>query len=338
MSRLAFAFTLASASLFAAACGEVTPDPDSIAGDLELENGGLDTTDEAPQFDDPAFVEAALEADADVADPLAADTEIDDLRTDPATQRLRVAVVWGQLPPDRSTPTARVWDGRIAIDAGAIVVRRTIGFEDATDRIAPREVRQAVRFTSSTRPFADGVVLEVLTRAPDLSAVTLTYTSADGATTVAVPLATLLAGPASTDVDALGNRVVVTALRQDDACDHGFMRGRWHQLRAGVGRFMGVVSDADGAPIGHLRGIWGARRNGERVFFAKYISPDGGFRGIFAGHYREGQFAGRWLVSTGDHGRAQGRYRESAPGAEVGGHFVGRWAETSCAADLPADL
>ena len=68
--------------------------------------------------------------------------------------------------------------------------------------------------------------------------------------------------------------------------------------------------------------------------FAKYISRDGHFRGIFAGTWGDGSFRGRWIISTGDHGVAGGRYRESAPGDEVGGAFIGRWAETSCAAGL----
>ena len=128
--------------------------------------------------------------------------------------------------------------------------------------------------------------------------------------------------------------MIAASLRTDDACDHGFMRGRWHALRPDLGRFMGVVVDADGATVGHLRGVWGVRHNGDHVMFAKYIGIDGAFRGIFAGTYGAGEFHGRWIISTGDHGLAQGRYRESAPGTDVGGGFIGRWAETSCDAGL----
>lgn len=318
------------------ACTEAPDDVDTIASDLELENGGLDTADEAPEFGDAVFTRAALEGDATFGDPIDSDTEVARLRGLASASRLRVAMVWGQLPPDRDAPTARDWSGRIAISRGGLVVRRTIGFEDATDRVLARTERSSIDVQSVTRPFADGLVLEVLTDATDLSTVTLTYTSRDGAVTASAPLSALLEGPVSTDVGTDGNRIVVTAMRRADACDHGFMRGRWHALRRGLGRFVGVVNDSDGEPIGHLRGIWGARRNGERVLFAKYISRDGEFRGIFAGHYGDGEFQGRWLISTGDHGRAQGHYRESLPGPEVGGMFVGRWAETSCAADLPS--
>jgi hypothetical protein len=327
--------TLFACTLLAAACTDPPDDAEEIGSSLELENGGLDTADEAPEFDAvESFAAAAIETDAAYTDPMDTDSEVASLRVLPGVARLRVAAAWGQLPPDRTTPTPRDWSGRIEVSRGALVVRHRIGFEAATDRLRPRTSRTSVEFDSVTQPFADGLVLEVLADA-DLGAVTLSYTGDDG-TQFSVRLADLLAGPQSTAPDALGNRMAVVALRRDrDDCDHGFMRGRWHAVREGMGRFLGVVSDADGAPIGHLRGIYGTRRDGAQVFFAKYIDRDGHFRGIFAGHYREGVFAGRWLTRDGEHGRAGGHYREGIPGPETGGAFLGRWAETSCAADLP---
>ena len=234
----------------------------------------------------------------------------------------------------RASTTAHDWSGRLAISRGALVVRRLIGFEGATDRLLPRSAPDAIAFASQTQPFADGLVLEVLTDATDLSAVTLTYTSQDGATTAAVPLAALLTGPQTRDVGADGNRITATALRADDPCDRGFVRGRWQALRPGLGRFLGVATDADGAPIGRMRGIWGERADGGQAFFGKYIDGDGRFRGLMVGRYADGAFQGRWLIGTGDHGLIHGMYRDGA-GAAIGGAFVGRWAETSCAAELP---
>lgn len=320
----------------AGACTDAAEDEaDVIVSALELENGGLDTTDEAPAFGDAeAFAAAGIENSTAVPDAMDTDTEIVALRERPDVQRLRVAAVWGQLPPDRDAPTAHDWSGRIEVSRGAIVVRHRIGFEEATDRILARDARTAVAFESVTRPFADGLVLEVLADA-DLGSITLAYVPNTGER-LEIRLADLLAGPVSTERDAAGNRIVVTALRGDrDACDHGFMRGRWHALRAGVGGFRGIVTDADGAAIGHMRGIYGQRRNGEQVFFGKYVNRDGQFRGIFAGGYRDGAFVGRWITRAGEHGRLGGQYRESLPGPEMGGQFIGRWAETSCAADLP---
>jgi hypothetical protein len=331
---------LLACSLVAVAGGctdSAEDDADVIVSALELENGGLDTTDEEPAFGDAAtFAAAGIENSVAVPDAMDTDTEVVALRERADVQRLRVVAVWGQLPPDRDAPTAHDWSGRIEVSRGAIVVRHRIGFEEATDRIAPRDARTSIAFESVTRPFADGLVLEILADA-DLAGITLSYVPNTG-DRLDLRLADLLTGPVSTERDADGNRIVVTALRRDrDDCDQGFMRGRWHALRAGVGAFRGIVTDADGAPIGHMRGIYGARRSGEQVFFGKYINRDGQFRGIFAGHYRDGAFVGRWMTRAGEHGRLGGQYRESLPGPEVGGAFMGRWAETSCAADFPAD-
>ncbi len=321
-------------STFALGCAPVSLE-DQIASDLELANGGLDTTDEAPDFGDPAtFTAAALEPARGTTDPMDGAAEVAALRADRAATHLRVAIVWGQLPPDRASTTAHDWSGRLAISRGALVVRRLIGFEGATDRLLPRSAPDAIAFASQTQPFADGLVLEVLTDATDLSAVTLTYTSQDGATTAAVPLAALLTGPQTRDVGVDGNRITATALRADDPCDRGFVRGRWQALRPGLGRFLGVATDADGAPIGRMRGIWGERADGGQAFFGKYIDGDGRFRGLMVGRYADGAFQGRWLIGTGDHGLIHGMYRDGA-GTAIGGAFVGRWAETSCAAELP---
>ena len=320
-------------STFALGCAPVSLE-DQIASDLELANGGLDTADEAPEFGDPTFAEASLEAEHVVADAMDTDTAVVALRGGAAATRLRVALLWGQLPPDRAATTPHDWSGRVAISRGALVVRRAIGFEAATDRILPRTARDVVTFESTTQPFADGLVLEVLTDVTDLSAVTLSYTSRDGAVTAALPLAALLAGPQTRDVGTDGNRITASALRADDACDRGFVRGRWHALKPGLGRFLGVATDADGAPIGRMRGIWGQRASGEQAFFGKYIDGDGRFRGLMVGSYADGSFRGRWLIGTGDHGLIHGMYRDGA-GDAIGGAFIGRWAETSCAADLP---
>ena len=183
---------------------------------------------------------------------------------------------------------------------------------------------------------ATAAVVDVQLDDADLATVTLTYQSRDGATTATTTLAALIAGPQRVDVGTDGNRLMVTALRTDDACDRGFVRGRWHALRPGLGRFLGVATDADGQRIGHLRGIWGQRGGGAQVFFGKYIDGAGRFRGLMVGSYADGGFRGRWLVGTGDHGLIHGLYRDGAAAEAIGGAFVGRWAETSCAGDLPA--
>ena len=339
--RLSSFQNVAVASFFAvaaAACTESSPPTeDEITSALELENGGLDTSDELPMFGAEAeFAAAELEADVTGADASTADPEVVALRERPGVASQRVLILWGQLPPDR-TAAPHVWNGNLALNRGAMVVRREIGFDGPADQLMPRALRTTVAFASTTQPFADGLLLEVLDPEPtSATPLTLTYTPRAGGDALVFTVAALADGPVAFDVGTGGDQMIATSLRveRDDACDHGFMRGRWHQVRPGLGRFLGVVSDADGEPAGHLRGIWGARQGGERVMFAKYISRDGHFRGIFRGTWERGSFRGRWIISTGDHGVAAGRFREGAPGDQVGGAFIGRWAETSCEAGI----
>ena len=338
-----FSSLLAVAALGASACMTGADPTDSsdaatVASALEQPQGGMTTTDEAPAFGAEAeLATAAIEASTAVADPMAQDATVADLEARPDVAHLRVAIVWGQLPPDRSVTAVTDWSGAIAINRGALIVRHRIAFEPATgDQLLPRTDRTTVAFASHTRPAADGLVLELLDPDPTAGALTLTYTPNSGATPISFPVADLLAGPVSVDVGSDGNRMIAIALRHS-ACDHGFVRGRWHAFRDGLGGFIGVVADDDGAPIGHVRGIWGVRKNGEHAFFGKYIANDGAFRGIVVGHWQGGAFVGRWLDRSGaEHGRVQGHYREQVGDAGAG-HFMGRWAESSCAADLPAD-
>ncbi|MCA9674119.1 MAG: hypothetical protein H6708_15450 [Kofleriaceae bacterium] len=345
MRTRSFQACLAATALLTAgagltACAADPDDVDLVAAALEQDNGGLDMEDEAATFGaTDEFAAAEIEASTEFTDAMDADTEVVAMRELPSVLTGRVVLMWGQLPPDRAPEAyARDWSGSISLNRGAIIVRRVIGFEEATDQVMPRTDRASVEFHSITRPFADGLTLELVDPDPgNATPLTLTYAPADGSGPYAMRAADLLAGPAVYDVDSEGNRVIATLLRRDDACDQGFAHGRWRALRDGLGGMLGVVTDDAGVPVGHLRGIWGARRSGEQVFFGKYINRDGQFRGIFGGHYRDGHVVGRWITAAGEHGRLDGRYEESLPGRPAGGNFGLRWAETSCARDIPAD-
>jgi hypothetical protein len=325
--QLPLALLLAS-STFACVDNAATDDAAEVTSALEQDNGGFDTADEAPLFgQDDVFAAAAIEADASVADTMASDPSVTTLENAPAGARHRVLIAWGRMPADPNG-TPRDWSGSLALSRGALVVGRTIGFEDATDHLLPRQSPTTVAFQSVTKPFADGLVLRVLDPDPTQGALHLTYTSADGSVTYDLDLSQLLTGPISIDAGD-GNRVVAVSLRELDACDHGFMRGRWVALRPGLGVYRGVIASADGDIAGHIRGIWGERKNGNKVMFGKFIDRDGHFRGILAGQYEAGHFRARWLTAAGDHGVAGGIYVD-APNVR-GGMFAGRWAETSCA-------
>jgi hypothetical protein len=317
----------------AVACVGHGDDAQSVSSDLEKPNGGFDTADEAPAFGDQAELDAAaIEADA-----VAADTQADDPTTmaidqsSPATG-FRMILVWGRLPADRTATDKRDWTGAITLSRGALIVRRTIAFEDATDHLLPRTSRDTVSFSSVTRPYVDGLALTVLDPTPSpSSAQTLTYTPADGSTAYTLDLSQLSAGPIVVDAGNGFKIVAVGQHRRVDPCDRGFMRGRWHALSPHLGRFLGLVTDDNAAPIGHVRGVFGQRRTGEPVVFGKFIDRDGAFRGLLVGSFDNGEYKARWIDRQGDHGNAHGVYFEGAePSA---GHFLGRWAEASCTSD-----
>jgi hypothetical protein len=304
-------------------------DATEVTSALEQENGGLDTADEAPMFDQQlAFDTAAIEADAPIVDAMESDPSVTAIANQAGAARHRVLIAWGRMPADPDATTGRNWSGSLTLSRGALVLGRTIGFEDQTDRLMPRQSIARVDFQSVTRPHADGLVLRVLDPDPSQGALRLTYTSADATATHELDLSQLANGPISIDAGD-GNRVIAIALRERDACDHGFMRGRWVALQPHVGVYRGVIANESGEVTGHIRGIWGQRRNGDKVMFGKFVDREGHFRGLLVGTYEAGQFRARWLVRSGDHGLAGGVYFD-APNVR-GGMFVGRWAETSCA-------
>jgi len=330
MTKLPLALLLASSAF--ACVDSSTNDPSQVASDLDKSNGGNDTTDEAPAFGDQAAFDAmAIETDAEVADPMATDAGVAAIAAMPSLDARRVLVIWGRLPAD-PTGTARDWTGSLALSRGALIVGRTVGFEATTDRLLPRQAADRVAFASVTRPFADGLVLRVLADGASADPLVLTYQSAVDATiSYQFDLAQLAAGPISIDAGD-GNKMIAIALRDhDDTCHHGFMRGRWHALAPHIGVYRGIVADAAGAPIGHVRGIYGERATGEKVLFGKFIDRDGRFVGVLAGTYDSGDLRATWIDRAGDRGKLHGKYVEGP--TERAGGFVARWAETTCTED-----
>jgi len=201
-----------------------------------------------------------------------------------------------------------------------------------------------VKFRSKTRPHHDGLRVELIDPNPEADKpFVLTYQAEDGGLELSVKVSKLLDGPKTVTVDDADNRMVAVArARPLDHCAHGTMYGRWHKLAEGRGRFIGLVLNAHDDPIGHMRGVYGRRSNGKKVFFGKYINLKGKFKGIFRGHYGAGKFKGKWKHKNGDKGVLGGAYFESRAGPEVGGHFIGRWRKKTCnlpeAGELPTEI
>lgn len=324
-------------ALPAAGCVDRGGDSQEVSSALEQPNGGFDTADEEPAFGAEAELSAsAIEDDHAVVDPLASDPATVALDAASATGGFRAIVLWGKIPADRDTPDARDWSGSLAVSRGGLLVRHTIAFEDRTDQLLPRTAIDTVSFQSQTRPYVDGLALTILDPTPSATtSQTLTYRSADGASVYTLDLAQLAAGPIVVDAGNGFKLIAIGHRRQLDACDRGFMRGRWHTLSSRLGTYLGVVTDDNGERIGHVRGVWGQRRNGESVLFGKFIDREGHFRGILAGKFEGGEYRAHWIDRQGDRGAAHGVYFAGASASA--GHFLGRWAETTCSTDaVPA--
>lgn len=333
MNRSRVTLGILTATL-AVGCGALRGDREEsreareIAAALELENGGLEETDEAPMFaDEPSFADV-VDQETLVVDQLEADATVVALTRQADTARIEVALLWGQIPGNPANDSGQDWTGKISISRGALLVRRTIRFEEGADRLAPRRDLREVEFTSVTRPHHDGLRLTVLDPEPLADdPLVFTYENASGIVYQG-PISALIEAPESVTVDDAGSRFVGLAVaRPVDVCELGFLGGKWSGVAPGRGRVTGVVTDAAGEPMGHVKGIWGKRRSGEQAFFGKYIDADGRFRGIFAGRYGDGEYAGRWLHAAREAGALGGRYFDT-PGR--GGKLVGAWAETSC--------
>ena len=309
------------------ACLNDSPTPvEEVTADLELDNGGFDTVDEAAVFGlDATFAEASIEGATDVADEMSADVTAMDLAS---AEGHDIALVWGRLPADPTATEATDWSGTLELSRGGMMIRRRLGFEEVTDHVLPRTRRDLIEFTSRTRPFADGLVLRIFDDRPaDAEPIRLTYRSNDGTRVNVIELRALRDGPVVRDAGD-GNRMIAAGRRRNDACAHGVMRGRWHAMAPNAGVYLGVVANAAGEPIGHVRGIYGERRNGDSVLFGKFIDRDGRFTGVINGNYHDGAFEARWLDRQGDHGLVKGVFFEGA--TLRAGAYVARWAETSC--------
>lgn len=301
---------------------------EEVTNDLEQENGGFDTIDEAAMFGlENVFTDASIEGETAVTDEMAGDVEAMDVE---GVEAHDVALLWGRLPPDPTATEGRDWTGSLELSRGGMMIRRRIGFEQATDRVLPRTRRDLIEIRSVTRPFADGLVVRVFDDRPgDPEPIRLRYRSADGTREHTIDLRDLRDRPIVRDAGD-GNRIVAAGRRRNDSCAHGTMRGRWHALSPNAGVYLGVVSNAAGEAIGHVRGIYGERRNGDSVLFGKFIDRQGRFTGVINGNYdgATDSFEARWLDRQGDHGVLHGLFFEGNT-LRAGG-YVARWAETGC--------
>ena len=139
----ALGFGLGTLALFASGCGakvsSTSDDGTQASSELDADDGGMDAVDEPVEFGDSAFA-AVPELTNDQID--ATDMTATAAATAGAT-RYHVALLWGHLPAPMDPSDADVdpqpidWTGSIAVDDGAIGVKKTLAF-DLRDHIDPR--------------------------------------------------------------------------------------------------------------------------------------------------------------------------------------------------------
>ena len=328
---------------FVAACGGASPEArNDVSSDplveIERSYAGIDTADEAPEFGDEQ-VRAQDRADAEVS-----------LRDPPERDRPLLGAVilslrYGQLADVRGAPTTTVSDGahwRFRVNAvGGAFARARLYVERDENPELTQVGRGVVTWHSSTPAGdTDGARFAIVF---DGSSEGLVVSTAGAE--FAIPARDLAHHESVhlTDNGRLHLRTyrVVRDGGGSDLCAGGTIRGRVSGLNGdGVGEVVGVIRNHEGDTVGHLRGRYGVRDNGDQVFFAKLIGRRGEFMGRARGTYErldDGTVAVLARFHERD-GRAAGIIRGQivADDERRGAAFLARWALV-CDESMPRD-
>ncbi len=294
--------------------------------------GGYDTDDEDPFFNMDDLQEV-LSDDYTITAAIDEDTE-DELSESGDYNVYRVRFVWGNLKLNAreevitGSVTHLDWSGSVTLDGdGYLFLKRTIRF-DAHDEVLDNEEASAT-WESYTGPHIDGILVKLLVPVDaDPEATTLTFSTETLELSIAISELDDQYNEIVT-IDDDGHGIATTGLKiEEEDCAMGFMQGRYHQRRSRPGSvFRGRIVTHRGDLHGHIRGHSGQTSDGEKLFFGKYISTEGGFRGRMRGDYDGGAFSGSWHNRNGEHsGILDGKY---VTGEEVDtGFFQGFWEET----------
>ena len=296
---------------------------------LEKEFGGYTASDEMPAFGDDALLEESAE-DVEVSDPVSEQAALQAESGDATLKAYVLRIKWGLLQGDSTATEVVEWSGSASINKGTLAVLKTIAFESEDAVQLPRTSRHEVSFTSFTRPHLDGLVLLIIDN--DTTEVEGQFTLIAGAYSRTFLYSVLDSMEVLDPVGSNGHEVsIVSRSREVKPFDGGFLAGRWIKLDDRSGEFHGRWINSLGTNAGHLRGIWGVRRNGQHVFFGKYISLNGEFGGLLRGEWgytrgeQAGWFAGKWHdQSLNQTGELRGHFKTGRPD-DGRGFFHGRW-------------
>lgn len=298
---------------------EIPPDVYDLFGLPESGSGGFGD-DEAPGFPDDRFAVYS------------------------------VTIIWGNLSHntmhyDRLTD----WSGTLSINgAGAVLVKKTIRFEDGEDSVLTQDERHLVAWVSQTHGDVDGLHFEVYVDT------TVVY--------IAAPMLTMETEPFThswhlgdlAELSAMyhlddHNKVAIVARRMEQGhCRRGGFEGVWHfNNDRHSGLFQGVWQDLGHHYGGILKGeFWSERIDDPanpdavaRYFKGKFHDRSGAFQGEIKGSwsfvphvacvdcdYFDGVFRGR--LTNGDargSGWIVGRFKLPPHDSNERGKMMGEW-------------
>jgi len=299
--------------------------------DLNMTNGGFDTSNEPVAFGDADIAAESVE-DANAADDFADDPATIDALNSASIKAYELRITFGLMQGDSSATEVVDWSGSAEINKGTLAVLKTIRFENGDYLHLPRDNRRRVAFTSMTRPHFDGLLLAIIDNDTSDTGLEGTFTFNAGAYSRTLTFSELDSLDLLEPVGATGHEVSIISRSKEVApFDGGFLAGRWVKKTVNDGTFFGRWINSMGTNAGHLRGIWGVNRNGEKVFFGKYISLSGEFRGLLRGAWGFGRgtdggfFRGNWVDRNNQTVETlHGHWKSGRPG-DGRGYFHGRY-------------
>jgi len=309
---------------------DTTSDSNEPASLQTSDNGGYTSANETPFFGLDSMKQFGADTPADSSGSAALTAE------DAAGAEVyMVRIVWGNLELDlrndiggAETDDHLDWSGSLSLTGnGELHLERTILFEEPHDHIIQEEDPKLIEWVSHTGPHVDGMLVKVIyLPSPDAEAPALTFETESA--TQLISLSELDRYNEIVTLDEDGHGFAFTALRTDDnTCPEGFIEGKFHDRPEGEGGiFRGRVLTDEGELNGHVRGHYGVR-DGNQVFFGKYINTEGLFQGFLHGTYGDGAMSGDWTADDGAlEGTVSAKYVQ---GATVdSGFFQGYWQES----------
>jgi hypothetical protein len=327
MKKIVWPIMTASLLLWAVGCSDnPTSTPEEAAAVTE-EFGGYTATDEAPAFGD-AELQVAEAEELEVDDPLLSSPAVQEVVNDVEARVFHLRAVWGMIPYDTTVTAVTDWTGSLTISRGAILLRRLIRFEPATDYILWRTDRTLLEWVSMTTVANDGVAVDLFVP-PVRPIIDSSWVYVEGGDSTLVvdtipadPVTvTFTTGPYShtftlADLARLdevitlesGNSVVFQSLQVfPNVCPRGHLAGMWGLNEDSVGVFKGFWMSGHGHLIGHVEGNYGQDTAGVNVFYGKWIDASGQFEGLLRGTW----------------GKRQPTANELSRGKQPGGWFAG---------------